>query len=132
VRAYEEALAAFGDAMAIRERAALADRTRPPTGTADTAPTGPPEPDEAIQPAPTLTGPGPHRDGGGPLTARQQEVAVLVTRGFSNKRVAGALVLERGTVANHVANILRRLRVHGRAQVAAWAVREGLVPAEPE
>ncbi|MBI3967822.1 MAG: response regulator transcription factor [Chloroflexi bacterium] len=33
-----------------------------------------------------------------------------------------------GTVANHIANILDRLGVNSRVQIACWAVENGLVP----
>lgn len=56
------------------------------------------------------------------LTRRQWEVAALVAQGYSNKEIAAKLVLSPGTVANHVEAILRRLRLHNRAQLAAWYV----------
>jgi len=62
-----------------------------------------------------------------PLSAREREVAVLIARGLSNRAIADELVVVPGTVANHVANILRKLDCTNRAQVAAWAVRHGLV-----
>ena len=62
-----------------------------------------------------------------PLTPREREVAALIARGMSNRQIADALVLSRGTAANHVANILRKLDCANRAQVAAWAVRSGLL-----
>ena len=54
------------------------------------------------------------------LTPREREVADLVARGYSNQQIADALVLTRGTVANHVAHILAKLAVANRTQVAAW------------
>lgn len=56
------------------------------------------------------------------LTRRQWEVAALVAQGLSNKEIAAQLVLSPGTVANHVEAILRRLKLHNRAQLAAWYV----------
>jgi DNA-binding CsgD family transcriptional regulator len=66
-----------------------------------------------------------------PLTAREREVAILIARGFSNQRIADALVVVPGTAANHVAHILRKLNCANRAQVAAWAVRNGLLADHP-
>jgi predicted ATPase/DNA-binding CsgD family transcriptional regulator len=66
----------------------------------------------------------------GPLTPREREVAALVARGFSNRRVAEALVIAPGTAQRHVANILAKLDVSSRARIAAWAVEHGLVAAE--
>lgn len=67
------------------------------------------------------------RNGSHPLTARQQEVAALIARGYTNQQIAMELVLVPGTVANHVEHILRRLGADNRAQVAAWVARQGLL-----
>jgi DNA-binding NarL/FixJ family response regulator len=64
------------------------------------------------------------------LTAREQEVASLIARGYSNNRIADALVITPGTVANHVARIMERLGMQNRSQIAAWAVRYGVVQGE--
>jgi non-specific serine/threonine protein kinase len=53
------------------------------------------------------------------LTRRESEVAELIARGYTNQQIADALVLTRGTVANHVAHILGKLGVTNRTQVAA-------------
>lgn len=54
------------------------------------------------------------------LTRRELQVAALIARGLSNQQIASALVIEQGTVANHVAHILRKLDVSNRTQIAAW------------
>src|SRR5919202_2801462 len=56
------------------------------------------------------------------LTPREREVADLLARGYSNQQIAEALVLTRGTVANHVAHILGKLGAANRTQVAAWVL----------
>jgi DNA-binding NarL/FixJ family response regulator len=56
------------------------------------------------------------------LTPRQREVAALITEGLSNSEIALRLVLEPGTVANHVGNILSRLGFRSRTQIATWAL----------
>jgi DNA-binding NarL/FixJ family response regulator len=53
------------------------------------------------------------------LTAREREVAALVADGLSNKEIAQRLCIELPTVKNHVHNILEKLQVTRRAQVAA-------------
>jgi two-component system, OmpR family, sensor kinase len=60
------------------------------------------------------------------LTPRQREIATLIASGLSNAAIAEQLVLTHGTVANHVATILRRLDLETRAQIVAWAVEEGI------
>jgi two-component system nitrate/nitrite response regulator NarL len=60
------------------------------------------------------------------LTERQHEIAVLVGRGLLNAEIAARLGLTPGTVANYVAQIMKRLGVRGRVEVAIWAVKQGL------
>jgi two-component system, OmpR family, sensor kinase len=66
------------------------------------------------------------------LTARQRDVAGLVRQGLTNMEIAERLVLEPGTVANHVADILGRLGFRSRSQIAVWAAEHGLGPQLPE
>lgn len=58
-----------------------------------------------------------------PLTPQQTVIAKFVAEGWSNQGIADALVLARGTVANHVEQILMRLNLRNRAAIAAWYVR---------
>lgn len=60
------------------------------------------------------------------LTSREREIAGLVALGLTNRQIADELVISPATVDRHVANILVKLGAHGRAQIAAWAVAEGL------
>jgi DNA-binding CsgD family transcriptional regulator len=62
----------------------------------------------------------------GGLTVREREVASLIVQGKSNRQIADALVLSRRTVATHVSNVLMKLNVTSRAQIAAWASEKGL------
>ncbi|MFI1486441.1 ATP-binding protein [Streptomyces sp. NPDC020747] len=55
-----------------------------------------------------------------PLTRREREVAALVAKGMSNRRIAEALVLSRRTVDGHVENIRAKLGFGSRAQIAGW------------
>ena len=59
---------------------------------------------------------------GGELTRREWEVARLVARGHSNRRIAHELVVSERTVDTHVSHILRKLELNSRAQIAAWVV----------
>jgi predicted ATPase/DNA-binding NarL/FixJ family response regulator len=54
------------------------------------------------------------------LTAREQQIAKLIMRGLSNRAIADELVISPATAARHVANILGKLGLSARAQVAAW------------
>lgn len=53
------------------------------------------------------------------LTPRQREVSQFLAEGLTNQQIAARLVLQPGTVANHVEHILRRLGFSSRSQVAA-------------
>jgi len=65
------------------------------------------------------------RDAGGPLSAREREVAALVAQGLGNREIAARLFLAERTVESHVKNICDKLGVNRRSQVAAWvAARE--------
>jgi predicted ATPase/DNA-binding CsgD family transcriptional regulator len=56
-----------------------------------------------------------------PLTAREREIAALLTRGLSNRAIAEELVISPATVARHIANIMDKLGHTSRAQIAVWA-----------
>jgi DNA-binding CsgD family transcriptional regulator len=60
------------------------------------------------------------------LTRRELEVAILVTGGLTNDDIADRLVLVRGTVANHIVHMLRKLRFTRRVQIATWCVQHEL------
>jgi DNA-binding CsgD family transcriptional regulator len=55
----------------------------------------------------------------GSLTAREREIARLVAAGASNPEIAGTLFLSRKTVERHVSNILAKLGIRNRAELAA-------------
>jgi non-specific serine/threonine protein kinase len=58
----------------------------------------------------------------GPLTPRQHEVASLIARGLTNGQIAERLVVSPHTVERHVENILDRLRLSSRVEIAVWVV----------
>ncbi|GLZ33694.1 hypothetical protein Lesp02_58820 [Lentzea sp. NBRC 105346] len=61
-----------------------------------------------------------------PLTAREQEIALMLADGLANKAIAAKLVLSERTVETHVRNLLLKLGLENRTQVAGWVVRSGL------
>jgi len=61
------------------------------------------------------------------LTAREQEVLVLIGQGHSNREIAGLLCISEKTVKNHIANIFSKLHVYDRTQAMLYAIRKGLV-----
>jgi DNA-binding NarL/FixJ family response regulator len=54
------------------------------------------------------------------LTTREMEVLELISKGFTNQQIAQNLVIEVGTVKNHVHNILEKLNVSSRGEAAAY------------
>jgi len=64
------------------------------------------------------------------LTGRQREIAALVARGYTNQQIAAEIVVSPGTAANHVNQILRRLGLGSRSELAAWASQRGLATAQ--
>lgn len=64
------------------------------------------------------------------LTERELEVLSLVVAGKSNKEIAKLLNVTTHTAKTHVSNIIQKLSVDDRTQVAVKALQEGLVSAQ--
>jgi DNA-binding NarL/FixJ family response regulator len=62
------------------------------------------------------------------LTAAEQRIAQLVAEGKSNPDIATELFLSRRTVYTHVSNILRKLDLHSRIEIARDAVTCPIIP----
>ena len=61
------------------------------------------------------------------LTEREVDVLRLVAQGYSNPQIAGELCITVNTVKSHLKNILAKLQLDNRTQVATYAVQSGLV-----
>ena len=66
-------------------------------------------------------GPGGPKVGGGPLTARELQVADLIADGLTNAEIARALGVSVRTVDAHVDHVRTKLGVRARSQIAVWA-----------
>jgi DNA-binding CsgD family transcriptional regulator len=71
-----------------------------------------------------LSGVGP--DVIGSLTARERQIALLLADGLANRTIADQLAVSERTVESHVRNLLTKLGLANRTQVAAWTLRAGL------
>jgi DNA-binding CsgD family transcriptional regulator len=59
------------------------------------------------------------------LTDREREIATMVAAGASNPNIAQSLFLSRKTVERHVSNVMAKLGVRNRAQLAALLGQSG-------
>lgn len=55
------------------------------------------------------------------MTKRERQVIELISQGFTNKEIAQKIHLSTHTVKSHVHNILEKLSLHSRVQVANYA-----------
>jgi NarL family two-component system response regulator LiaR len=65
------------------------------------------------------------------LTERELEVLKLIASGLTNSQIAEKLVISENTVKGHVSNILSKLHVADRTQVAVYAWQSGIVHRDP-
>ena len=61
------------------------------------------------------------------LTPRELQVLRHIGYGLSNEEIARSMGISVETIKEHVQNILRKMAMKDRTQVAVWAVRKGLV-----
>ncbi len=55
------------------------------------------------------------------MTQREREVIALIAVGLSNKEIAQRLGVATDTVKSHVRNVMEKLALHSRLQIAAYA-----------
>ncbi len=66
------------------------------------------------------------------LTAREKEVLTLIADGASNKEIAYKLKISENTVKNHLRNIMEKLHLQNRVQLAVFAIKKGIVKDKTE
>lgn len=64
-----------------------------------------------------------------PLTEREEEVLRTVAKGHTNEEIAEQLHVSLSTVKSHVANLMSKLQVRNRVELAIWAYESGRVQA---
>lgn len=55
------------------------------------------------------------------MTERERETLFYISKGLNNKLIARELGISDGTVKVYVKNLLRKLNLHSRLELAAWA-----------
>jgi DNA-binding NarL/FixJ family response regulator len=65
------------------------------------------------------------------MTPREQEVINLIAEGLSTREIAERLQIARHTVKSHVRNVMEKLTLHTRLQIAAYAHRDGTSQSDP-
>jgi DNA-binding NarL/FixJ family response regulator len=66
------------------------------------------------------------------LTARESEVLKLVSSGMSNRDIAEALVVSENTVKHHLSNILEKLHLKSRLQLAVYSLQTGIASSKED
>ena len=66
------------------------------------------------------------------LSRREMEVLQLIAKGYNNSQIGEELFIAESTVKKHVSNIYMKLELNTRAEVTAWAWKNGIVESEDE
>jgi DNA-binding NarL/FixJ family response regulator len=61
------------------------------------------------------------------LTARELEILKILTKGLTNKQIAGALGISDNTVRNHINSIIEKLEVSDRTEASTTAIQRGII-----
>ena len=63
------------------------------------------------------------------LTTREHEILRYIARGLSKKEIASTMGISVKTVDRHSTNLMTKLDIHDRVELARYAIREGLAEA---
>ena len=61
------------------------------------------------------------------LTEKEIKIIEAIANGLSNKEIAKEIFLSEGTVKNNITNILGKLSLRDRTQIAIFAFKNGIV-----
>ena len=56
-----------------------------------------------------------------PLTSKESEILMMVSKGASNQQIANELGIARNTVKGHLYHVYKKLKVSNRIQASLWA-----------
>lgn len=62
-----------------------------------------------------------------PVTAREKEILSWIAKGASNREIAERLFISEHTVKNHLKNILHKLHLDNRVQLARYAIENRIL-----
>jgi two-component system, NarL family, nitrate/nitrite response regulator NarL len=57
------------------------------------------------------------------LTPREKEILMLIAEGITNKQIGEQLFIAENTVKNHTKNLLEKLKLENRVQLASYAIK---------
>jgi DNA-binding NarL/FixJ family response regulator len=77
-----------------------------------------------VSPAKDAARRGPETLEGVRMTPREREVINLIAAGLSNKEIGARLAISIDTVKSHLRNVMEKLMLHTRLQIAAYVHRE--------
>jgi two-component system nitrate/nitrite response regulator NarL len=63
------------------------------------------------------------------MTAREQDIVELIGAGLNTREIAARLNIATHTVRTHVGSVLKKLELHTRLQIAAYAAARGMTDA---
>jgi DNA-binding NarL/FixJ family response regulator len=66
-------------------------------------------------------------EGDSGLTELELRIIQLIGKGFSNKEIGSTCCLSEGTVRNYISNILKKLDLRNRTQIAIFAIQSGIM-----
>jgi DNA-binding NarL/FixJ family response regulator len=61
------------------------------------------------------------------LTPRESEVLIYLARGLAKKEIGGLMHISTKTVDHHTVQIMNKLEIHDRVELARFAIREGML-----
>lgn len=63
------------------------------------------------------------------LSAREAEVVVLITQGFTNPEIAARTYITVNSLKTYIRSAYRKMGVERRSQAVHWGIRHGMLPA---
>ena len=62
------------------------------------------------------------------LTVREREIMQMLAQGYTNREIAGKLIISPSTVQTHRTHIMEKLKLNNRTELVRYAIRHKLLP----